>query len=159
MKLATPYDLEARAGQLLGTSEWLTVTQKMIDDFAELTGDHFWIHTDVERCKRERPDGKTIAHGYLTISLLPRLAKSIFVIETLKAGFNYGSNRVRFTEQVQVDRRIRLRQSLKDATRVEGNQNGAIRFTFDSVVEIEDVTRPAVVAETLSMLVSLEKRP
>src|SRR5258705_8326371 len=95
LKVEKPQDLLEHVGQELGPSEWLTVTQEMIDKFADATGDHQWIHVDVERAKKEMPGGKTIAHGYLTLSLLPQLAPTLMKIEKRRRGLNYGSNRVR----------------------------------------------------------------
>ncbi|HUM17813.1 MAG TPA: MaoC family dehydratase, partial [Candidatus Nitrosotalea sp.] len=97
LKVEKPQDLLQHVGKELGPSEWLTVTQEMIDKFADATGDHQWIHVDVERAKKELPGGKTIAHGYLTLSLLPRLAPTLMAVEKRRRGLNYGSNRVRFT--------------------------------------------------------------
>src|SRR5213083_1878572 len=95
-----PKDLKEHIGRELGPSDWMTVDQAMIDRFAEATGDHQWIHVDVERAKREMPGGKTIAHGYLTLSLLPRLSHGILHIRKRSRGINYGSNKVRFTAPV-----------------------------------------------------------
>src|SRR6266536_3231499 len=100
LKLETPRDVLQHVGRELGPSEWLTVTQEMIDKFAEATGDHQWIHVDVERARREMPGGKTIAHGYLTLSLLPRLSHDILHIRKRRRGLNYGSNKIRFTKPV-----------------------------------------------------------
>ncbi len=148
LELDTPEDLAALVGQPLGTSEWLTVDQRMIDMFAEATGDHQWIHIDVERARKELPRGKTIAHGFLTLSLLPRLAHTIWRIRNRSRGINYGLNKLRFTAPVASGSRIRLHQSLKAAEPVEGGQ----RFTFDAQVEIEGESRPALVAETLAIV-------
>ena len=106
LKLETPKDVFQHLGEELGPSEWLTVTQDMIDKFAEATGDHQWIHVDVERAKREMPGGKTIAHGYLTLSLLPRLAPTLMKIEKRKRGLNYGSNKIRYITPVPAGARI-----------------------------------------------------
>src|ERR1700682_1048223 len=95
-----PKDVFQHIGKELGPSEWLTVTQEMIDKFAEATGDHQWIHVDVERAKRELPGGKTIAHGYLTLSLIAGLAHQTHEIRERSRGINYGSDRVRFTAPV-----------------------------------------------------------
>jgi acyl dehydratase len=119
----------------------------MIDKFADATGDHQWIHVDVERAKREMPDGKTIAHGFLTLSLLAGLAHQIYAIRKRSRGINYGSNRVRFTAPVQVGSRVRLLQTLKNVEDIEGG----VRMTFESTMEIEGGTRPALVAETLNL--------
>ena len=93
-------ELQQVVGEHLGYSDWHQVTQEAVDQFAEATGDHQWIHVDVERAKREMPGGRTIAHGYLTLSLLPRLNAGIYTIKSRKRGVNYGSNKVRFTAPV-----------------------------------------------------------
>lgn len=121
LKVERPQDLLQHVGQELGPSEWLTVTQDMIDKFAEATGDHQWIHVDVERARKEMPGGKTIAHGYLTLSLLPRLAPTLMRVEKRRRGLNYGSNRVRFTAPVPAGGRVRLRQKLVKVEPVEDN--------------------------------------
>src|SRR5437867_7737704 len=114
LTVETPKDLKQHIGKTLGPSDWITVDQAMIDKFAEATGDHQWIHVDVERAKREMPGGKTIAHGYLTLSLLPRLSHGILHIRKRSRGINYGSNKVRFTAPVPAGSRVRLHQTLKD---------------------------------------------
>ncbi len=148
LELETPDDLAALAGKPLGASDWLTVDQHMIDTFAEATGDHQWIHVDVDRARRELPGGKTVAHGFLTLSLLPRMAHTIWRIRQRSRGVNYGLNKVRFTAPVSSGSRIRLHQSLKAAEPVEGGQ----RFTFAARVDIEGESRPALVAETLAIV-------
>jgi acyl dehydratase len=149
LKLETPKDLLEHVGTELGPSEWLTVTQEMIDTFAEATGDHQWIHVDVERAKRELPGGKTIAHGYLTLSLLPRLAPTLMTIAKRRRGVNYGSNKIRFISPVPAGSRIRLRQKLLKAEPVEDN---GIRVTSQMAMEVEGSERPAMVAETISVV-------
>lgn len=148
LEVETIADLSAHAGKKLGTSDWLVVDQKMIDQFAEATGDHQWIHVDVERAKREMPGGRTIAHGYLTLSLLPRLNQGIFRVKKRSRGVNYGSNKVRFTAPVPAGSRIRGHLTLKSVERIEG---GA-RLTMEATVEVEGSDRPALVAETLSLI-------
>ena len=148
LELETPDDLAALIGQPLGISEWLIVDQHMIDTFAAATGDHQWIHVDVERARREMPGGKTIAHGFLTLSLLPRMAHTLWRIRRRSRGLNYGLNKVRFTAPVPAGSRIRLHQTLKAAEPVEGGQ----RFTFEARVEVEGESRPALVAETLAIV-------
>ena len=96
-----PKDLKNHIGEEFGVSEWVTVDQPMIDKFAEATGDHQWIHVDVERCKKEMPGGKTIAHGFLTLSLVPRLGAKIWKIEHRSKGINYGLNKLRFTSPAE----------------------------------------------------------
>jgi acyl dehydratase len=121
----------------------------MIDKFADATGDHQWIHVDVERAKKEMPGGKTIAHGYLTLSLLPQLAPTLMKIEKRRRGLNYGSNRVRFTAPVPAGARVRLRQKLLKVEPVEDN---GFRITSEMTMEVEGNSRPAMVAETLGIV-------
>ena len=123
-----PGDLAQHVGKELGPSDWMTVDQAMIDKFAEATGDHQWIHVDVERAKKEMPGGKTIAHGYLTLSLLPRLAQTLVKVAQRKRGLNYGSNKVRFTNAVPAGARIRLRLKIKNVEPMEGN---GFRITYE----------------------------
>jgi acyl dehydratase len=149
LKVEKPQDLLQHVGQELGPSEWLTVTQEMIDKFAEATGDHQWIHVDVERAKAEMPGGKTIAHGYLTLSLLPRLAPTLLRVEKRRRGLNYGSNRVRFTAPVPAGARVRLRQKL---VKVEPVEDNGVRVTSEMTMEVEGSARPAMVAETLGIV-------
>jgi len=148
IEVERPADLAKYVGQEIGVSDWFTVDQALIDKFADATGDHQWIHVDVERAKREMPDGKTIAHGYLTLSLVPRLGQTLYRVKRRSRGLNYGSNRVRFTGQVPAGSRIRLRQKIKSVEPVDG---GGVRITSESTVEVEGAARPALVAETISM--------
>jgi acyl dehydratase len=141
-------ELLGAAGRDLGTTAWQTITQEQIDQFADATGDHQWIHVDVERARREMPGGKTIAHGYLTLSLVPRLAQTIYRVRRRSRGLNYGSNRIRFTGQVPAGSRIRLRQKIKS---VEPVADGGVRITAENSVEVEGAARPALVAETISL--------
>lgn len=149
LKVEKPQDLIPHVGKELGPSEWLTVTQEMIDKFADATGDHQWIHVDVERAKTEMPGGKTIAHGYLTLSLLPQLAPTLMKIEKRRRGLNYGSNRVRFTAPVPAGARVRLRQKL---VKVEPMEDNGFRITSEMTMEVEGNPRPAMVAETLGIV-------
>jgi acyl dehydratase len=144
----TPQDLTSHVGTELGPSDWMIVDQAMIDKFAEATGDHQWIHVDVERAKKEMPGGKTIAHGYLTLSLVPRLAATLVKINKVKRGLNYGSNRVRFTGTVPAGARVRLRQKLVKVEPVEGN---GMRVTSEVTMEVEGQQRPALVAEIMGI--------
>ena len=141
-------DLKAYEGKEVGVSDWYTVTQEQIDKFADATGDHQWIHVDVERAKKEMPGGKTIAHGYLTLSLLPRLVPQLLKVEKRKRGLNYGSNKVRFTNMVPAGSRVRLKQTIKNVEDVEGN---GVRITSEMVMEVEGQERPALVAEVLGI--------
>jgi acyl dehydratase len=145
LEIETPEDLLRMVGRELGPSDWMTVDQAMIDKFAEATGDHQWIHVDVERARREMPDGKTIAHGYLTLSLVPRLAATLMRVKKRSRGVNYGSNKVRFITPVQAGARIRLRQRIANVEEIKGG----VRVTSEMTVEIEGQSRPALVAETM----------
>jgi acyl dehydratase len=142
-----PADMKAHIGKAVGDSEWVLVDQPMIDAFADATGDHQWIHVDVERAKHEMPGGKTIAHGYLTLSLLPRLSASVYRIRKTSRGINYGSNKVRFTAPVPAGSRVRLHQVLKAVEDIKGG----VRLTFESTVELDGSDKPALVAETLAL--------
>ena len=144
----SPEALRALIGQELGVSDWLEVTQDLIDRFAEVTGDHQWIHVDVERAKREMPGGKTIAHGYLLLSLLPKLGAGIYKLPWPTRSINYGSDKVRIVNPVKAGARIRLRQSL---VAVEDGAPGAHRITVRQTLEIENEAKPAMIADTIRM--------
>lgn len=141
-------DLAAYKGKEIGTSDWYTVTQEQIDKFADATGDHQWIHVDLERCKKEMPGGKPIAHGWLTLSLVPRLAATIYRVKQRSRGINYGANRVRFTGPVPAGSRIRLHLTIKDVEPVEGG----VRITNEGTMEIEGGARPVLVSETIGLV-------
>ncbi|OGK98111.1 MAG: hypothetical protein A3E31_08015 [Candidatus Rokubacteria bacterium RIFCSPHIGHO2_12_FULL_73_22] len=143
-----PRDLLQHVGRELGPSDWIVVDQAAIDKFADATGDHQWIHVDVERARREMPGGTTIAHGYLTLSLVPRLAATLLQVTRRSRGLNYGSNRVRFTNAVPAGARVRLRAKLLAAEEVPGS---GVRLTSEMTVEVEGQARPALVAEVLSV--------
>jgi acyl dehydratase len=144
----SPEALRALIGQELGVSDWLEVTQDLIDRFAEVTGDHQWIHVDVERAKRDMPGGKTIAHGYLLLSLLPKLGAGIYKLSWPTRSINYGSDKVRIVNPVKAGARIRLRQSL---VAVEDGAPGAHRITVRQTLEIEGEAKPAMIADTIRM--------
>jgi len=141
-------DMKAYEGKEIGVSDWYTVTQEQIDKFADATGDHQWIHVDIERCKREMAGGKTIAHGWLTLSLVPRLASTVYRVKNRSRGLNYGANRVRFTGMVPAGGRIRLRLSVKA---VEAMKDGGTRITNEGTMELEGSDRPVLVAETIGV--------
>ena len=141
-------DMKAYEGQEIGVSEWYMVTQEQIDKFADATGDHQWIHVDPERAKKEMPGGKTIAHGWLTLSLVPRLASTLYRVKQRSRGINYGANRVRFTGMVPAGSRIRLRLTVKA---VEPVANNGTRITNESTMELEGSDRPVLVAETIGV--------
>ena len=148
MRIFTSLDeVVAAVGQELGTSDWLTVEQDRVDRFADATGDHQWIHVDVERAK-EGPFGGTIAHGYLTLSLVPHLGSTVFSLDTPGAKLNYGVNKVRFPHPVRVGRRIRSTVSVADVADVPAGK----QLTLRHVIEIEDEAKPACVAESVVLL-------
>jgi acyl dehydratase len=148
LTVESPLDLKQHIGAELGPSDWIVVDQPTIDRFAEATGDHQWIHVDVERAKREMPGGTTIAHGYLTLSLIPRLAATLLKVQKRRHGINYGSNKIRFISPVPAGSRVRLRQRI---AKVEDVPDNGVRITSEMTVEVEGQARPALVAETLSV--------
>ena len=146
--------LEQFVGQEMGVSDWLTVDQERINEFADCTDDQQWIHVDVERAKRESPLGSTIAHGYLTLSLLVTMLNGLNVVpEGVSHVLNYGLDRVRFIAPVKAGARIRDRVVLMA---VEAQGKGRLLLTFQNTVEIEDEKKPAMMAETLALLLTME---
>jgi acyl dehydratase len=144
---ATFEEITDAVGQELGTSAWLEVTQERIDQFAEATGDHQWIHVDAERAK-DGPFGSTIAHGFLTLSLIPQFNAEVFQLETPGAKLNYGLNKVRFPHPVPVGSRLRDRITLLAVTDLAGGK----QVTVQHVLEIDGVEKPACIAEMLVLL-------
>lgn len=142
--------VEAAIGEHVGYSEWMEITQERIDAFADATGDHQWIHVDVERAKKESPFGAPIAHGFLSLSLVSMLNWQIYTIENTKLGINYGSNKVRFINPVKVGSHVRLRTTL---TSVEDASGGALQIVTTATLEIEGEDKPALVAEIISRVV------
>jgi VCBS repeat-containing protein len=143
--------LHTFVGHELGVSDWLTVDQERINAFAACTGDFQWIHVDVERAKRESPFGSTIAHGYLTLSLLPQWQYAVGLIsEDAVQALNYGLDRVRFITPVKAGARLRNRVVLLD---VQDKGNGRVIITTRNTVEIEEVESPAMVADTVAALI------
>jgi acyl dehydratase len=148
MQTTTYDDLAKLAGQEIGVSDWVTIDQARINTFADATGDHQWIHVDVERAKALMPGGKTIAHGYLTLSLIPMLGAQILAIGGVSRGINYGSNKVRFINMVPVDSRVRARQKLISVT----PRSGGLEMVNEMTIEIDGQAKPACVAETISLI-------
>ena len=148
LNVETPQDLKQHVGEEMGVSDWVTIDQARIDKFAEATGDHQWIHTDPERAARELPIGTTIAHGYLTLSLVSELSTQNLQIVKKRTGLNYGSNKVRFTGMVPAGSRVRLRSVLKAAEDVKDN---GVRVISTVTMEREGAERPVMVAETISI--------
>ena len=140
-------EIAAAAGEELGTSEWLTIEQDRVNQFADATGDHQWIHVDVERAA-DGPFGGTIAHGYLTLSLIPYLGTTVFSLDTPGAKLNYGVNKVRFPHPVRVGSRIRSTVSVGEVTDLPTGK----QLTLKHVIEIEGQDKPACVAESVVLL-------
>jgi acyl dehydratase len=141
-------ELEKVVGEHLGHSDWHTVTQEKVDQFADATGDHQWIHVDTERA-RSGPFGGTIAHGYMTLSLVPMLNAQIYRVDGLSMGINYGCNKVRFPAPVPVGSRVRAGAELVELSSTPQGAQAVIRTT----IEIEDGEKPACVADTVVVLV------
>ncbi len=136
-------ELAAKVGLEVVVSDWLEVTQERIDQFADATGDHQWIHVDVERARRESPFGTTIAHGFLTLSLLSHFLNNSLEFGNSKMGVNYGCNRLRFTAPVKSGSRLRARLKLKEFQRIEGG----VQMIWDVAMECEGQEKPVLVAE------------
>ena len=134
--------VQGLVGQHMGYSEWVTITQEQVNQFAEATGDHQWIHVDPERAKAESPFGGPIAHGYLTLSLVPGLLPEIVDMQGFRMGVNYGTEKVRFPSPVPVGARVRAGATLAAATPFDGG----IQVNIDVTIEIEGGSKPAMVA-------------
>jgi acyl dehydratase len=145
----TPADLKAAVGRHLGHSDWLQITQERINQFADATGDHQWIHVDPERAKNG-PFGACIAHGYLTLSLVNMFLPQIVQVHGVKMGVNYGTDKVRFPAPVPVGSRVRGSGELVNVEEVKG---GAVQATIRVTVEIEGKDRPGCVVDTISRFV------
>ena len=144
-------ELKNLVGEEIGVSDWIEMTQERINKFAEATGDHQWIHIDTERAKTELPGGTTIAHGFLTLSLLPKIVQSIYKVKGVRHSLNYGSDRVRFTAPVPAGSRVRGRYKLKSAEEVKNN---GLKIIGETKIEIEGEDRPACIAESIGILYS-----
>lgn len=142
-------DIEKYLGTEIGTSRWQEITQSRINKFAEATGDFQWIHVDPERAMTDLPARKTIAHGYLILSMVPQLFGQILSVSGLKYGLNYGSNRIRYTAQVPVGSRIRLKITLKS---LDKRPDGSVMAGFEGVMELEGASRPVMVADLLILM-------
>jgi acyl dehydratase len=148
MKLITSInDAVSLVGSELGVSDWLEIDQKRVNDFADVTGDHQWIHVDVERAKAESPYGAPIAHGFLTLSMIPALSKDNFRVQNAQLVINYGLNKVRFLSAVPVGSRIRVRSELADAVAKDPT---TVDLTVRHTIEIDGVEKPAAVAEMIA---------
>jgi len=142
--------LPQHVGEKLGESPWKTISQEMINAFADATEDHQWIHVDVERATRESPWKSPVAHGFLTISLIPQLNQQVVKVTGTAATINYGLNKLRLPSAVKSGARIRSVMSLKE---VNPTDQGTVLAVFDTVIEIEGESKPACVAENLAMYV------
>lgn len=148
MKLITSIDdATGLVGSELGVGDWVTIDQQRVNDFADVTGDHQWIHVDVERAKSESPYGAPIAHGFLTLSMIPALSKDNFRVQNAKLVINYGLNKVRFLAAVPVGSRIRVRSELADAIAKDPT---TVDLTVRHTVEIDGSDKPAAVAEMIA---------
>ncbi|HEX7739503.1 MAG TPA: MaoC family dehydratase [Marmoricola sp.] len=148
MRVFTTFEeIEAAKGEEIGTSDWVQITQQRVNQFADATGDHQWIHVDIEKAK-EGPFGGTIAHGYLTLSLIPWLGSMVFSLQTPGAKLNYGLNKVRFPNPVRVGARVRLTETISEVVDIPTGK----QLTVGHVIEIEGEDKPACVAETVVLL-------
>ncbi|MFD9669705.1 p-hydroxycinnamoyl-CoA hydratase [Rhodococcus sp. NPDC059968] len=145
-RVATLTDLAALQGQSLGTSSWIEIPQQRINTFADATDDHQWIHVDPDRAKAESPFGGPIAHGYLTLALIIPMWDEILTVDSVTMAVNYGLNKVRFTNPVPAEGRVRLNATLKS---VEELPKGGVQLTVAGQIELEGSERPAVIVETV----------
>ena len=145
---SSPEEIHAAKGEELGSSDWMEVTQDQVDTFADATHDHQWIHVDADRAA-QGPFGGTIAHGYLTLSLISALNWQIYRFDGVQMGINYGLNKVRFPSPVKVGSRVRAHTTLADVV----DTGGGVQLTFATTIEAEGSDKPACVAEVLVRLV------
>ena len=147
--IESPSEIENFIDKPLTPSEWYHVTQERINDFADATSDHQWIHIDEERAKKEMPEGKTIAHGYFMVSLLPKLASQNAQIQNSSRTLNYGSDKVRFINMVKAGSHVRLNRTIISCDKMN---NGGFRVVNKCELEIKDESKPAFIAETISLV-------
>lgn len=149
IEINSPHEIEKHLNIPLTPSDWYEVTQEKINVFAEATGDFQWIHVDVERAKKEMPEGKTIAHGYYMLSLIPLLSSQTAKINNSSRTLNYGSDKVRFINPVKVNSLVRLKRKI---IKVNLMENGGYRMINLYEMEIKDAKKPAYIAETISLV-------
>ena len=149
IEINNPHEIEKHLNTPLTPSDWYEVTQEKINIFAEATGDFQWIHVDVERAKKEMPEGKTIAHGYYMLSLIPLLSSQTAKINNSSRTLNYGSDKVRYINPVKVDSLVRLNRKI---IKVNLMENGGYRMINLYEMEIKDAKKPAYIAETISLV-------
>ena len=145
-EFAHPNEMHKYVGQEIGVSDWVEVSQDRINQFAEATGDHQWIHVDVERAKKDMPGGKTISHGFLTLSLIPMLNHQISHINNVRNGINYGCNKVRFMSPVPVGANLRLGVKVLSVDDIAGG----VQTTYELTFECEGAAKPSCVAEIVA---------
>ncbi|MBU3011770.1 MaoC family dehydratase [Polaribacter vadi] len=136
-------------GKELPVGNWYTISQTMINDFANATLDKQWIHIDEKRAEKESPFKSTVAHGFMSVAMISRMLEETFVIKSVKMGLNYGLNKVRFPNPVPVNSQLRMHSSIKD---IEDLKNNGIKITFSCTIEIKNQQKPACVAEFLVAL-------
>lgn len=149
LKIKNLEELKSMVGHTFEPSEWILVDQDMINRFADATGDNQWIHVDENRSAKESPFGTTIAHGFLTLSLLPKLSYTLYSIESVRMGVNYGTDKVRFTNAVPSGSEVRMVATL---AKVDDNAHGGVKVFMNCVFEIKGKDKPACVAEQISLL-------
>ena len=149
IQINSPHEIEKHLNKPLTPSDWYEVTQEKINFFAEATGDFQWIHVDVERAEKEMPEGKTIAHGYYMLSLIPMLSSQTAKINNSSRTLNYGSDKVRYINPVKVDSLVRLNRKI---IKVNLMENGGYRMINRYEMEIKDAKKPAYIAETISLV-------
>lgn len=142
-------DFRAIEGQTLPTGDWLTVTQEMINDFANATMDFQWIHIDVEKAEKHSPFKKPVAHGFMSLALLAKLLKDVLLVKSAKMGINYGLNKVRFPSPVLVDSQLRLICTIQ---KIENYGDKGLKITWNCMVELDGSNKPACVAEFISLM-------
>lgn len=149
MKVKNFQELKTLQNQALNPTEWITITQEMIDDFAKATLDFQWIHVDTERAKKESPFGCTIAHGLLSASLIPKFIEKSITLESFKMGFNYGMDRLRFPHPVLVNARLRAHVKID---KIEDYRDNGLKVIWDMNIEIENTEKPACVGKIISVI-------
>jgi len=145
-EIASVEELKSLIGKEVAVTDWFSITQERVNLFAEATGDHQWIHLDVERCKKESPYGTTIAHGFLTLSLLPLIMQSAVSMPDSRLSVNYGLNKVRFPAPVPVGSKVRGRMTLQEVEDIEGG----VQITWKVTIEREGSDKPVCIAESIA---------
>ena len=145
-------ELEASVGEELGVTEWQTITQKQLNEFAEVTGDRQWIHTDPMKAKLLSPFKTTIAHGFLVLSLAPKMLEDTYAVKSAKMGINYGLNHVRFTAPVPVNSEVRGKTVLKSFEKIDNQRGQGARLIVSLTFELKNSEKPACVAELVFLI-------